>query len=369
MAISAEVRAVYNAYVRLAEEATDPNEQEKFYQLAYDSIQEGFVPPVENSPVPPQVAAAAAPPVRESTDALRRRLGLIPLGSDIGRQEDEPGLEPVDPDLDFYDWLSRQHKQSIVDKVSLPAHLKSIVDKGPPTFSLSNAVTTALTPKTPAGILVSGGIAAFQHANARKNFNNAKRAIELDEKINAQRANTIGDVTVEGINDLKTVPKIDLGGATTRSITARPTTGPAYSESGVGPPLTDVQKAAPYFDTTSLFSNLRNQISGFPTLGDKTFVPSNIVGMLTRSIPERKDVVSLNPNGLLNTTIDNRQDLLSDGRPYFNANPSTVPGNDIIARLDLPFHSGKKAVREEPDRYHGEKLIDNFFWTDEEAYR
>ena len=93
MAISAEVRAVYNAYVRLAEEATDPNEQEKFYQLAYDSIQEGFVPPVENSPVPPQVAAAAAPPVRESTDALRRRLGLIPLGSDIGRQEDEGGPE------------------------------------------------------------------------------------------------------------------------------------------------------------------------------------------------------------------------------------------------------------------------------------
>ena len=92
MAISAEVRAVYNAYVRLAEEATDPNEQEKFYQLAYDSIQEGFVPPVENSPVPPQVAAAASP-VRESTDALRRRLGLIPLGSDIGRQEDEGGPE------------------------------------------------------------------------------------------------------------------------------------------------------------------------------------------------------------------------------------------------------------------------------------
>ena len=98
MAISAEVRAVYNAYVRLAEEATDPNEQEKFYQLAYDSIQEGFVPPVENSPVPPQVAAAAAPPVRESTDELRRRLGLIPLGSDIGRQEDEPGLETPDKD-------------------------------------------------------------------------------------------------------------------------------------------------------------------------------------------------------------------------------------------------------------------------------
>tara|TARA_R110000787_G_C13361324_1_gene440088 strand:+ start:61 stop:1176 length:1116 start_codon:yes stop_codon:yes gene_type:complete len=320
MAISAAVRAVYNAYVKLAQEATDPNEQEKFYQFAYDSLQEGFVPPVENSPVPPQVAAAAAPPVRESTDALRRRLGLIPLGSDIGRQEDEPGLEPVDPDLDFYDWLSGQHKQSIVDKVSLPVHLQSIVDEGKPTVSLKDAALSVATTPNPLGLLVSGGIAAFRHASALKDFNYAERAIALDKNIDAQRANTIGDVT--GINDPETLAKIGLGGATTPSIYDRPTTGPAYSTSGDVPPLTDVQKAAPYFDTTNLFSDLRNQISGLPTLGDKTLVPNNIVDMLTRSIPERKDVVSLNPNGLFNITPDNREYLLD------NTTTSGGPGED-----------------------------------------
>ena len=122
MAISAEVRAVYNAYVRLAEEATDPNEQEKFYQLAYDSIQEGFVPPVENSPVPPQVAAASAgsinnvlskalglegvdaiPRIRRLLDDIKRREADA-AEAETGHQDHEDGQEPefINNDINPY---------------------------------------------------------------------------------------------------------------------------------------------------------------------------------------------------------------------------------------------------------------------------